>query len=120
VSLAQGLQVVVALVGVCGLAAIVLRLLTPRLRRAQAAAKMRVIERLQLEPRRALYLVEVEGQRVLVGCTESGMTLLQNAAPRVEREPTLFGAEPPIAEATPFADTARMPLITPTRARDSQ
>jgi flagellar biogenesis protein FliO len=45
---------------------------------------MKLVERLTLEPRRSLYLVEVDGKAMLVGASERGVELLpwNGAAPR--------------------------------------
>ncbi len=46
------------------------RFIAPRLGLGPRAGRMRVIERLPLEPRRSLYLVEVDGVAHLVGVSE--------------------------------------------------
>src|SRR5437899_808303 len=58
-------QVTLALIAVCALAALVLRLLRGRV--ASASGPIRVVGRLALEPRRTLYVVEVAGRCLLVG-----------------------------------------------------
>ena len=49
------------------------RFLAPRLADRRKGARMRVVERLPLEPRRSLYLVDVDGREVVVGVTERGV-----------------------------------------------
>ncbi len=72
------LQSLLVLGGVCLLAWVVLRFglrfLTPRPR---SSAFVRVVDRVPLEPRRTLYVVEVAGKLLLIGSSESGpMTTL--------------------------------------------
>jgi flagellar biogenesis protein FliO len=50
------------------------------------ARRMKILERLVLEPRRALHLVEVDGQTMLVGTSEQGVELLRCEE---KREPAL-------------------------------
>jgi flagellar biogenesis protein FliO len=45
------------------------------------AGPMRVVARLALEPRRALYVVEVDGRRLLVGVGDGPLTLLCELQP---------------------------------------
>lgn len=77
------LQTLVALGVVCLLAWVVLRF---GLRRLYGVGRrdrplMRVVDHLSLEPRRSLYLVEVEGKRLLLGTGEQGMSLLTEVDP---------------------------------------
>jgi len=61
-------------------------------------ARMRVVERLGLEPRRSLYLVEIEGRRLVVGVGEGAMTVLTELGPEVAAEAsaaTVEATEPP-------------------------
>ncbi|MCU0664203.1 MAG: flagellar biosynthetic protein FliO [Myxococcota bacterium] len=46
------------------------------------ARRIKILERLVLEPRRALHLVEVDGQTMLVGTSEQGVELLRCEEPR--------------------------------------
>jgi len=67
------LRVILALAGVCLLAYVVLRFLS---RRGYGGASpdglLRLVARLHLEPRRAVYVVEAAGRYFLVGTGESG------------------------------------------------
>jgi len=82
---AVGLQLLKAL---AVLAAILLaawafrRFAAPRLGLRPAAGRMRVVERLPLEPRRSLYLVEVDGVAHLIGVSEGSVRLLEPGADR--------------------------------------
>jgi len=73
------LQTILALGAVCLLAYVVLRFGLNRLyggsRRGQSQL-LRVVERLPLDPRRSLYLVEVAGRYVLLGTGDSGVRFL--------------------------------------------
>ena len=72
-------QTVLALAAVCLLAYIVLRFGLKRLYgvgRGGDKALMRVVERLPLDPRRSIHLVEVAGRYVLLGTSESGVSFL--------------------------------------------
>jgi flagellar biosynthetic protein FliO len=68
------LHTALALVAVCALAALVLALLRRRVGAGSRA--LRVVARLPLEPRRALYLVEAAGKFLLLGVGEGPMTTL--------------------------------------------
>lgn len=71
------LQTLLALGAVCALAYVVLRWGAKRLYGVgRPGQQMRLVERLPLDPRRSLYLVEVSGRQLLVGSSENGVTLL--------------------------------------------
>lgn len=71
------LQTLLALGAVCALAYVVLRWGAKRLYGiGRPGQQMRLVERLPLDPRRSLYLVEVAGRQLLVGSSENGVTLL--------------------------------------------
>jgi flagellar protein FliO/FliZ len=72
------LQMILVLLAVCALAYVVLRWGLRRFQRATSSppAGMRVVERLGLEPRRALYLIEVGRRFFLVGTSEGALVLL--------------------------------------------
>ena len=67
------LSTTVALAFVCALAVGALRLLGPR--RLQAK-RLRVVERLPLDARRSLYVVEVDGRQLLLGAGDGPLTLV--------------------------------------------
>jgi flagellar biogenesis protein FliO len=66
-------ELLVALTLVCAAALVGLRALG---RRDAATAGMRVVGRLALEPRRAIYLIEVGGRFFAVGVGDGPMTML--------------------------------------------
>lgn len=81
-------RTLLVLIFVCALAWVVLRLFLRRFSvpgsRASAAqpAPLRVVARLTLEPRRAVYLIEAPGKTLLVGVSETGpMTTLAELDP---------------------------------------
>jgi flagellar biogenesis protein FliO len=76
---AQLLQVCLVLAGVCLLAYLVLRFVLPRFYAAGGRVKgpLEIVQRLPLEPRKALYVVAIEGKRFLVGTSDGGaMTIV--------------------------------------------
>lgn len=106
-----------ALLLVCGLAILVFRVLLPRLQAVQTSRSMvRVVDRVGLDARKSLYVIEVGGQWLLVGASEAGVNLVseldaasaEEAAERLTRlraERQNFGAK----AGESFADTlARM------------
>ncbi len=73
----------VALVAVCALAVGTLRLLGPR---KLGGHDLRVVEKLPLDARRSIYLIEVAGQRMLVGAGDGPLTLLKELPPSAEAD----------------------------------
>ncbi|MBE7452561.1 MAG: FliO/MopB family protein [Kofleriaceae bacterium] len=69
---------VLALVG--GAAWLGLRLVARWLEGRRVGTGVTVVGRVPLEPRRALYVVEAGGRRLLVGSSEGGVTLLTELA----------------------------------------
>jgi flagellar protein FliO/FliZ len=94
------LQTLLALGAVCLLAWIVLRWGVKRLYGASGSGRIRVLERVPLDPRRSLYLVEVGGKVLLVGAGEGPMTTL------AEIDPKALPAEPE-ARKTSFLEVLR-------------
>jgi flagellar protein FliO/FliZ len=72
------LSTTVALAFVCALAVGALKLLAPR---RSAGGTMRVVEKLPLDARRSLYVVEVDGRRLLLGAGDGPLTLLRELQP---------------------------------------
>ena len=71
------LETLLALGLVCGLAYLVFRLLLPRLSTIRSANSMvRVVDRVGLDPRKSLYVVEVAGRWLLIGASEAGVHLV--------------------------------------------
>jgi flagellar biosynthetic protein FliO len=77
------LQMVLALVAVSALAVLALRFL--RRRGVGLGRGLRVVARLDLEPRRSLYVVEVAGKLLLLGVGDGPMALI------AELDPTKVG-----------------------------
>ena len=61
------------LVLIAAAAYLAMRFLGPRLAARRKNVRMRVVERLALEPRRNLYLVDVDGEPLVVGVSEHGI-----------------------------------------------
>ncbi|HEX8247081.1 MAG TPA: flagellar biosynthetic protein FliO [Pyrinomonadaceae bacterium] len=84
-------QTVMALAFVCGLAYLIFRVIMPRLSGGFSSGNMvRVIDRVGLEARKNLYVIEVTGRFLLIAASESGVELIaeldaENAA-EAERE----------------------------------
>jgi len=80
-----GLLVVetVAILAVIAAAAwLFVRFAAPRLRGVKGhRSRMRLLERLPLEPRRSLYVVEVDGAPLLIGVADGSVRLLKELAP---------------------------------------
>ncbi len=95
------LQTLLALAAVCALAWVVLRWGVKRLYGAgSASGRVKVLERILLDPRRTLYLVEVGGKVLLLGAGEGPMTNL------AEIDPKALPAEPEARKAS-FLDVLR-------------
>jgi flagellar protein FliO/FliZ len=82
------LQTLLALAAVCALAWVVLRWGVRRLYGGASSGRVRVLERVPLDPRRSLYLVEVGGKVLLLGAGDGPMTTL------AEVDPNALPAEP--------------------------
>lgn len=91
------LETLLALGLVCGLAYLVFRLVLPRLTTIRSANSMvRVVDRVGLDPRKSLYVVEVAGRWLLIGASEAGVHLVseldaqsaEEAAEELERRRT--------------------------------
>ena len=71
------LETMLALGLVCGLAYLVFRIALPRLNAVRSANSMvRVVDRVGLDPRKSLYVVEVAGRWLLIGASEAGVHLV--------------------------------------------
>lgn len=89
------LQTVLALAFVCGLALLLFRWVLPRLQLTPSGANsmVRVVDRVMLDARRSLLVVEVAGRWLLVSSSEAGVQLISeldateavNAAEAIER-----------------------------------
>lgn len=82
------LQTIVALALVCGLAYLLFRWVLPRLQGAagRAGGMIRVVDRLGLDARKSLIVVEVAGRWLLVGTSEAGVQLVSELDATTARE----------------------------------
>jgi flagellar biogenesis protein FliO len=70
-------RTLLALLGVCALAWVALNVLARRgVGVARPGARLRLVERLQLSPRRQLYLVQADSRVFLLGAGEGGTVSL--------------------------------------------
>lgn len=70
-------QTLVALAFVCGLAYLIFRVLLPRLSPNYGANNMmRVVDRIGLDTRKSLYIIEVTGRWFLVASSENGVQMI--------------------------------------------
>jgi flagellar biosynthetic protein FliO len=58
------------------------------LARGGRQGRMRIVERLVLEPRRSIYLIEVDGKTMLIGSSDGSVRLLENLGPVKTEEAT--------------------------------
>ena len=71
------LQTLVALAFVCGLAYVIFRVILPRFTASYGANNMmRVVDRIGLDTRKSLYIIEVTGRWFLVASSESGVQMI--------------------------------------------
>ncbi|MGQ9898543.1 MAG: FliO/MopB family protein [Acidobacteriota bacterium] len=84
------LQTLLALGIVCSVAYVVLRVLLPKLGGLglrRTAGLMHIVEVLPLEPRRTLYIIEVNGKYLLVGVSDAGLQIMETLdAAAVEKQ----------------------------------
>jgi flagellar protein FliO/FliZ len=70
-------QTIFALALVCGLAYLIFRVILPRFTTNYGLNNMvRVVDRVGLEARKSLYVIEVAGKWMLISSSESGITLV--------------------------------------------
>ncbi|HEX5708220.1 MAG TPA: flagellar biosynthetic protein FliO [Pyrinomonadaceae bacterium] len=95
-------QTIFALGLVCGLAYVVFRWVLPRLNAVRPSGGMiRVVERVGLDARKSLYVVEVAGRWLFVASSEAGVQVLseldattaEEAAREAERLRPTFGSD---------------------------
>ena len=74
------IKTILAMVVILGGAIFVIRYVLPRLTwgRGSTGSSIKIIERAGLEPRKGLYLIEVEGKRILVGTSDQRITKLMD------------------------------------------
>lgn len=81
------LQTFLALGFVCGLAYVIFRWVLPRLSAVRSPGGMvRVVDRVGLDARKSLYVIEVTGRWLLIGVSESGVQLLSELDARSAEE----------------------------------
>lgn len=70
-------QTLVALAFVCGLAYVIFRVILPKLTTNYGSNNMmRVVDRIGIDTRKSLYIVEVTGRWFLVASSENGMQMI--------------------------------------------
>lgn len=76
------IQTVIALTVVCGLAYLLFRVVLPRFTfQGSANSMVRVIDRVPLDARKSLCVVEVAGKFMLISISESGVQLVSELDP---------------------------------------
>ncbi|HEX7478221.1 MAG TPA: flagellar biosynthetic protein FliO [Polyangiales bacterium] len=108
-------RTLLALLGVCALAWVVLAALARRgigIGRAPGGARLQVIERLALSPRRHLYLVRADERVFLLGAAEAGALSLIAELDRSPAFSAAARASSPHAQATQ-ATQAAAPIDAP-------
>lgn len=76
------LQTIFALAMVCGLAYLIFRIILPRLTVNFGSKNMvRIVDRIGLEARKNLYVIEVAGKWMLVASSESGVQFIAELNP---------------------------------------
>jgi len=76
------LKTIFALGLVCGLAYLIFRVILPRLAVSYGSNNMvRVVDRIGLDARKSLYVIEVAGKWMLVASSESGVQLISELDP---------------------------------------
>lgn len=77
------MQTIFALLIVCGLAYLIFRIVLPRLSVGYGSNNMvRVVDRIGLEARKSLYVIEVAGKWMLVASSESGVQIICELDPQ--------------------------------------
>ena len=80
-------ETMLALGLVCGLAYLVFRFALPRLTTLRSSNSMvRVVERVGLDQRKSLYVVEVAGRWLLIGASEAGLHLVSELDAKTAEE----------------------------------
>ena len=74
-------ETIVILALIAAAAWLFVRFVGPRLRGVKGKSRMRLLERLPLEPRRSLYIVEVDGAPYLFGVADGSVRLLKELEP---------------------------------------
>ena len=81
------LETMLALGVVCGLAYLVFRFALPRLTTVRSANSMvRVVDRVGLDARKSLYVIEVAGRWLLIAASEAGVHLVSELDAKTAEE----------------------------------
>ncbi|KAB2836395.1 hypothetical protein F9K50_12020 [bacterium] len=78
------LKMVFAMIFVIALAIVVIRFIIPKLtfnRGAAARSDLRIVDRIPLDARKSLYILQVEGRRLLIGASEHHVGFLAELKP---------------------------------------
>ncbi len=78
------LKMVFAMIFVIALAIVVIRFIIPKLtfnRGAAARSDLRILDRIPLDARKSLYILQVEGRRLLIGASEHHVGFLAELKP---------------------------------------
>ena len=73
------LKMIFAMIAVIALAIVILRYIVPKLglhRRGSARTDLRVVDRIPLDSRKSLFVLEVEGRRLLLGASDNHVGLV--------------------------------------------
>lgn len=100
----------VVLVLVCVAAWVALRLVARWLEGRRVGGGVSVVARVPLEPRRALYVVEAGGRRLLIGSSEGGVSLVTELAPEIAPLPDDVAAPASAARPRGFAELVAMAM----------
>lgn len=94
-------QTICALVGVCALATVLLRVGGARFGGSGADSPMRIVGRLPLEPRRALLVVRVGQRTMMLATSESGIQPVGELTGDEARDLERMLASPNVSRETP-------------------
>jgi flagellar protein FliO/FliZ len=80
-------QTVLALAFVCGIAYLIFRVILPRFAITHGGNSMiRIVDRLGLEARKTLYVIEVGGKYMLVAASEEGVQMISELDAEMAKE----------------------------------
>lgn len=81
-------QTVLALAFVCGIAYVIFRVVLPRLATTYGGGNslIRIVDRMGLEARKTLYVIEVGGKYMLIAASEEGVQMISALDPETAKE----------------------------------
>ncbi|MCP4673946.1 MAG: flagellar biosynthetic protein FliO [Deltaproteobacteria bacterium] len=82
------LETLVALAAIALAAWGAVRIARARMGSRGETGRLRIIERLPLEPRRAVYLIEADGRTMLIGSSEGSLRLIEDLGPAKTNDST--------------------------------